>query len=80
MKFKVKVAEKPVKEVRITTDFIRLDAALKLSSAVTTGGAAKMIIQDGLVRVNGETCVSRGKKLRENDSFEYEHIVYKIVM
>lgn len=74
------MAEKPVKEVRITTDFIRLDAALKLSSAVTTGGTAKMIIQDGLVRVNGETCVSRGKKLRENDSFEYEHIVYKIVM
>lgn len=80
MKFKVKVAEKPVKEVKISTEFIRLDAALKLSNAVTTGGAAKMLIQDGLVKVNGETCLSRGKKLRENDSFEFEHVLYKIVM
>lgn len=80
MKFKVKIAEKKEKEVKITTEFIRLDAALKLSNAVTTGGIAKMIIQDGLVTVNGEVCLSRGKKLRENDKFEYEHIVYKITV
>ena len=80
MKFKVKVADKPEKIIKITTEFIRLDSALKLSNAVTTGGAAKMIIQDGLVKVNGEVCLSRGKKLRKNDSFEYEHIIYKIDM
>lgn len=80
MKYNVKVAKKPEKEVKITTEFIRLDSALKLSNAVTTGGAAKMLIQDGLVKVNGEVCLSRGKKLRENDKFEFEHIIYKIVM
>ena len=80
MKYNVKIAKKPEKEVKITTEFIRLDSALKLSNAVTTGGAAKMLIQDGLVKVNGEICLSRGKKLHENDSFEYEHIVYKIVI
>lgn len=80
MKYNVKVAKKPEKEVKITTEFIRLDSALKLSNAVTTGGAAKMLIQDGLVKVNGEVCISRGKKLRENDKFEFEHIIYKIVM
>lgn len=80
MKYNVKVAKKPEKEVMITTEFIRLDSALKLSNAVTTGGAAKMLIQDGLVKVNGEVCLSRGKKLRENDKFEFEHIIYKIVM
>lgn len=80
MKYNVKIAKKPEKEIYITTEFIRLDSALKLSNAVTTGGAAKMIIQDGLVKVNGEVCLSRGKKLRENDSFEYEHVIYRIVM
>lgn len=80
MKYNVKVAKKPEKEVKITTEFIRLDSALKLSNAVTTGGAAKMLIQDGLVKVNGEVCLSRGRKLRENDKFEFEHIIYKIVM
>lgn len=80
MKYNVKIAKKKEKEIKITTDFIRLDSALKLSNAVTTGGIAKMIIQDGLVKVNGEECLSRGRKLREGDSFEYEHIIYKIVI
>lgn len=80
MKYNVKIAKKQEKEIKITTEFIRLDAALKLSNAVTTGGAAKMIIQDELVKVNGEICVSRGKKLRNGDCFEYEHIIYKIVL
>lgn len=80
MKFNVKVAKKPEKEIKITTEFIRLDSALKLSNAVTTGGIAKMIIQDGLVKVNGEECLARGRKLRDGDNFEYEHIIYKIIM
>lgn len=60
---KVKVAEKKRVPVNITTENIRLDAALKLSNAVSTGGQAKWIIQDSLVKVNGEICISRGKKL-----------------
>ena len=58
--------------IGITTDYIRLDAALKLSGCVETGGQAKVVIQAGLVRVNGEVCTMRGKKLRECDSFTFE--------
>lgn len=76
---KVKVAEKKRVPVNITTENIRLDAALKLSNAVSTGGQAKWIIQDSLVKVNGEICISRGKKLIPGDTFEYERVIYEIV-
>ena len=79
MKIKVKVAEKKRVPVQITTENIRLDSALKLSNAVSTGGQAKWIIQVELVKVNGEVCTSRGKKLFEGDSFEYERVIYDIV-
>ena len=79
MKITVKVADKKIVPVKITTENIRLDAALKLSNAVSTGGQAKWIIQDNLVKVNGEICISRGKKLFEGDSFEYERVVYEII-
>ena len=79
MKIKVKVAEKKRVPVQITTENIRLDSALKLSNAVSTGGQAKWIIQDSLVKVNGEICTMRGKKLFENDTFEYERVIYEIV-
>ena len=78
MKIKVKIAEKKRVPVQITTENIRLDAALKLSNAVSTGGQAKWIIQDSLVKVNGEVCTMRGKKLSENDTFEYERVIYEI--
>ena len=58
------------KEVAITTEFINLDAFLKFSEAVSTGGEAKNLIQDNLVRVNGEVCTMRGKKLRPGDTVE----------
>ena len=79
MKITVKVAEKKRVPVQITTENIRLDSALKLSNAVSTGGQAKWIIQDSLVKVNGEVCISRGKKLFEGDNFEYERVIYEIV-
>lgn len=56
-----------VKEVKITTEFIKLEAFLKFAGAVSTGGEAKNIIQDSLVQVNGEVCTMRGKKLRRGD-------------
>ena len=79
MKITVKVAEKKRVPVQITTENIRLDSALKLSNAVSTGGQAKWIIQDELVKVNGEVCTSRGKKLFPGDNFEYERVIYEIV-
>lgn len=79
IKVKVKVAEKNFREVKITTDDIRLDAALKLSSAVSTGGQAKMVIQDNMVKVNGDVCTIRGKKLFDGDEFIFDNKFYKIV-
>ncbi len=60
------------KELSINEDFIRLDSALKLAGFVSTGGHAKIVIQDGEVKVNGEVCTMRGKKLRSGDSAEFE--------
>lgn len=59
--------------ISIKEDFIRLDSAMKLASLVVTGGHAKMVIQNGEVKVNGEICTMRGKKLRKGDTFEFEN-------
>ena len=53
--------------VKIETEFIKLQDLLKFAGAVETGGDAKLIIQEGRVSVNGETCTMRGKKLRPGD-------------
>ena len=53
--------------VSITTEFIKLDSLLKLANAVGSGGEAKILIQEGEGRVNGETCTMRGKKIRPGD-------------
>lgn len=78
MKIKVKVAPKKQVNKKIDTDFIRLDAFLKMCDAVQTGGHAKIVIQEGDVRVNGEICTQRGKKLRSGDSAEFENTVYNV--
>ncbi len=78
MKIKVRVAEKRKVSKKIDTDFIRLDSFLKMCDAVQTGGHAKMVIQDGEVRVNGEVCTARGKKLRSGDSAEFENVIYTV--
>ena len=53
--------------VAITTEYIKLEALLKLANVVSSGGEAKIAIQEGKVTVNGETCTQRGKKLRPGD-------------
>lgn len=53
--------------VQIHTEFIKLQDLLKFSGAAETGGDAKRIIQEGRVKVNGETCTMRGRKLRPED-------------
>ena len=58
--------------VSITTEFIKLDSLLKLANAVGSGGEAKILIQEGEVRVNGETCTQRGKKIRPGDKVKFE--------
>lgn len=59
-------------EINITTEFIKLDQLLKFSGMTDTGGLAKEIIQEGLVKVNGEVCTMRGKKLRAGDTVTVE--------
>ena len=53
--------------VPITTEYIKLEALLKLANVVSSGGEAKLVIQEGEVTVNGEICTQRGKKLRPGD-------------
>ena len=64
--------------VVISTEFIKLEAAMKLANIFSTGGNAKMVIQDGLVNVNDEVCTMRGKKLYPGDTFTYEGQKYLI--
>lgn len=56
--------------IKISTEFIKLDALLKYAGAVGTGGEAKQLIQDGEISVNGEVCSMRGKKIRPGDRVE----------
>ena len=65
-------------EIFIRDEFIRLDAALKFSGVIGTGGQAKMVIQDGLVLVNDEVCTMRGKKLRIGDVVKFEDVTFVI--
>ena len=54
-------------DIKIRTEFIKLQDLLKFAGAVETGGDAKLIIQEGRISVNGETCTMRGKKMRPGD-------------
>lgn len=56
--------------IKIDTEFIKLDSLLKLSGIAPTGGAAKMFVLDGEVKVNGEIALQRGKKIRKGDKVE----------
>ena len=64
--------------LEITTEFIKLQDAMKYANAVYSGGEAKVLIQDGQVEVNGEVCTMRGKKLRPGDTFSFHGSVYAI--
>lgn len=60
-----------MKEIKIRDDFIKLGQALKLAGLVDSGVVAKYVIQEGHVKVNGETEYQRGKKLHPGDVFSY---------
>lgn len=59
-------------EIIIKDDFIKLGQAMKLAGLSGSGVDAKFVIQDGQVKVNGETDIRRGKKLYPGDNFEFE--------
>lgn len=53
--------------IEITTEYIKLQDLLKFAAVASTGGEAKLMVQDGEVQVNGEVCTMRGKKIRPGD-------------
>lgn len=78
MKVVVKKKEPDAIPVKIGTEFIKLEAALKFANAVESGGMAKNVIQDGMVSVNSEVCTMRGKKLYPGDRFSFMGAIYRI--
>ena len=78
---KVTVKKKtPANEISvvISTEFIKLQDAMKYANIVYSGGEAKQLIQEEQVLVNGEICTMRGKKLRPGDRFTFQEQTYLI--
>ena len=78
---KVTVKKKtPANEIPvvISTEYIKLQDAMKYANIVYSGGEAKVLILEGTVQVNGEVCTMRGKKLRPGDKFEFQGQSYLI--
>lgn len=67
-----------MKEIKITTEFIKLDQLMKFANLVQSGGEAKMLIAQGLVLVNDEICTQRGKKIRSGDTVEFDGETCKV--
>ena len=66
-------------EIKINTPFIKLDQLLKFSGMVSTGGEAKEVILSGLVKVNGETMLMRGKKIYPGDEIYFNNESCKVI-
>lgn len=58
--------------ITINEEYIRLDHLMKFSGLCNSGGRAKYLIQNGEVKLNGEVCTMRGKKIRPGDKVEYQ--------
>ncbi|WP_312643891.1 RNA-binding S4 domain-containing protein [Hydrogenoanaerobacterium sp.] len=70
-----------MQEIKITihTEFIKLDQFLKFAGIVETGGHAKEVVAEGVVRVNAEVCTMRGKKIRPGDVVELDDYRLEVV-
>lgn len=66
-------------EVKIDTEYIKLDQFMKFQGIVSTGGEAKHFISEGHVKVNGNIELSRGKKMKIGDIIEFKGKIFKIV-
>lgn len=65
--------------IKLRDDYIKLGQAIKAANLVGSGVEAKFVIQDGLVKVNGNVELQRGKKLVDGDIIEFEGYTIKIV-
>lgn len=61
-----------MEKIKLRDEYIKLGQALKAANLVESGVDAKFVIQDGLVKVNGEVCLQRGKKLIAGDVVEFD--------
>lgn len=68
-------------EIEISSPFIKLDSLLKFSGLAETGGDAKLVIAEGRIKVGGEVCTARGKKIYPGDEVEVPElgVVLKVV-
>ncbi|MBE6065659.1 S4 domain-containing protein YaaA [Clostridium cochlearium] len=67
-----------MEKVKIDTDFIKLDSLLKWVGIANMGSEAKFLIKEGLVKVNSEVEMRRGKKLYKGDKVEFDDKIYII--
>ena len=68
-----------MESIKIKDEFIKLGQLLKLAGFCDSGVDAKFVIQDGLVKVNGEVETQRGKKLYNGDIVEFDNKQIKVV-
>ncbi|MDQ2086018.1 S4 domain-containing protein YaaA [Herbivorax sp. ANBcel31] len=68
-----------MKNIKIETEYIKLDQFLKWADLVPTGTESRILISEEQIKVNGEIETRRGKKLRKGDIIEVENNQYKIV-
>lgn len=68
-----------MEEIKIHTEYIKLDDLLKFAGLLGSGGQAKAVIKDGLVKVDGEVCTVRGKKLRGGEIIEFNGNKIKVI-
>ena len=68
-----------MEEIKLRDDYIKLGQALKAANIVESGVMEKLVIQDGLVTVNGEVETRRGKKLVDGDVVSFEGETIRIV-
>lgn len=67
-----------MEKVQITTEYIKLEQMMKLAGMVGSGSDAKMLIGEGIVKVNGNVELQRGKKLRTGDTVEFQGKMYVV--
>lgn len=74
-----KIAARQREKIEISTPFIKLDSLLKFVGAAETGAVAKQLVQEGRVKVNGEVCTARGKKIKSGDIVSFLKTDYEII-
>ena len=67
-----------MEKILIKTEFIKLDSLLKFAALVGTGGEAKYVIGEGMVKVNGEVCTMRGKKIYPGDKVDFDRFSLEV--